>query len=118
MPGGSILMTSAPKSDITVAAAGPAIKLAQSSTFRPSNTRSPIGVLRSNGQTKNVAVADDAARRPTGEVRADRQGRRLRQVGQHPLPSVPRLERIGVGGRGPLRPRDLARVMHEIAGYQ
>src|SRR5581483_11017013 len=36
MPGGSILMTSAPKSDSTVAAAGAAMKLAQSRTFSPS----------------------------------------------------------------------------------
>ena len=34
-PGGSILMTSAPKSERMVAAAGPAIQLAQSRTFRP-----------------------------------------------------------------------------------
>jgi hypothetical protein len=40
MPGGSILMTSAPKSDITVAAAGPAMKLAQSMTLSPSKMRS------------------------------------------------------------------------------
>jgi hypothetical protein len=39
-PGGSILTTSAPKSDITVAAAGPAMKLAQSMTFNPSKMRS------------------------------------------------------------------------------
>src|ERR1700690_2026752 len=35
--GGSILITSAPKSDMIVAAAGPAIQLAQSITFRPVN---------------------------------------------------------------------------------
>src|SRR6185437_5179910 len=35
MPGGSILITSAPKSDRMVAAAGPAIQLAQSITLRP-----------------------------------------------------------------------------------
>ena len=40
MPGGSIFTTSAPKSYITVAAAGPAIKLAQSMTFNPSKMRS------------------------------------------------------------------------------
>jgi hypothetical protein len=34
------LMTSAPKSDITVAAAGPAMKLAQSMTLSPSKIRS------------------------------------------------------------------------------
>src|SRR5712691_11933316 len=39
-PGGSIFTTSAPKSDITVAAAGPAMKLAQSITFNPSKMRS------------------------------------------------------------------------------
>ncbi|HYU12343.1 MAG TPA: hypothetical protein VEK82_07200 [Stellaceae bacterium] len=43
MPGGSILTTSAPKSDITVAAAGPAIKLAQSITLSPSKIRSVTG---------------------------------------------------------------------------
>jgi hypothetical protein len=37
MPGGSILITRAPKSDITVAAAGPAMKLAQSITSRSLN---------------------------------------------------------------------------------
>src|ERR1700735_3777594 len=36
-PGGSILITSAPKSDMIVAAAGPAIQLAQSITFKPVN---------------------------------------------------------------------------------
>src|SRR5216683_2042299 len=41
-PGGSILITAAPKSDITVAAAGPAIKLAQSMTFKPSKMRCVI----------------------------------------------------------------------------
>src|SRR6201987_2497317 len=37
-------MTSAPKSDMTVAAAGAAMKLPQSITFRPSN-KSPISFL-------------------------------------------------------------------------
>src|ERR1700751_4203239 len=37
-------MTSAPKSDMTVAAAGAAMKLPQSITFRPSN-KSPISLL-------------------------------------------------------------------------
>src|SRR5262249_49522865 len=36
-PGGSILTTSAPKSERMVAAAGPAIQLAQSITFRCAN---------------------------------------------------------------------------------
>ena len=44
MPGGSILITSAPKSDMTVAAAGPAIKLAQSMTLSPSKMRSVTSV--------------------------------------------------------------------------
>src|ERR1700761_2027130 len=35
VPGGSILITSAPKSDRMGAAQGPAIQLAQSMTFRP-----------------------------------------------------------------------------------
>ena len=38
-------MTSAPKSDSTVAAAGAAMKLAQSITFSPANRRSVIVVL-------------------------------------------------------------------------
>src|SRR6185369_6255714 len=42
-PGGSILITSAPKSDRIVAAAGPAIQLAQSMTFRPWNIPSVMG---------------------------------------------------------------------------
>src|ERR1700722_15673777 len=37
VPGGSILITSAPKSDMIVAAAGPAIQLAQSITLSPEN---------------------------------------------------------------------------------
>src|SRR6266404_414646 len=41
MPGGSILITSAPKSERTVGAAGPAMKLAKSRTFSPENTLSP-----------------------------------------------------------------------------
>src|SRR6266478_4812639 len=36
-PGGSILMTSAPKSERIVAALGPAMKLARSTTFSPEN---------------------------------------------------------------------------------
>src|SRR6185312_12006263 len=43
-PGGSILITSAPKSDRIVAAAGPAIQLAQSITFRPENRLSVMFV--------------------------------------------------------------------------
>ncbi len=41
-PGGSILITSAPKSERMVAAAGPAIQLAQSITRRPENIPSLI----------------------------------------------------------------------------
>src|SRR5258708_29379192 len=40
-PSGSTLITSAPKADISVAAAGAATKLAQSITLRPSNRPSP-----------------------------------------------------------------------------
>src|ERR1700761_8341739 len=46
MPGGSILITSAPKSDNTVAAAGAAMKLAQSRTFKPS--KMPPAIVRSS----------------------------------------------------------------------
>src|SRR3954453_12883887 len=41
MPGGSILITSAPKTERPVGAAGPAMKLAKSRTFSPENTLSP-----------------------------------------------------------------------------
>src|SRR5438874_6498052 len=98
MPGGSILMTSAPKSDITVAAAGPAIKLAQSMTLSPSKMRSVThrslrivhhrgtenteisssalcalclcSELISHGEAVGVAVADDTAGGSAGEMRA------------------------------------------------
>src|SRR6185437_13129852 len=43
-PGGSILITSAPKSERMVAAQGPAIQLAQSMTFRPVKRESVMGV--------------------------------------------------------------------------
>src|SRR5690348_3913645 len=46
MTGGSILITRAPKSLITVAAAGPAMKLAQSTTRRSLN--SPPGMASSD----------------------------------------------------------------------
>src|SRR5919108_2996049 len=78
-PGGSILMTSAPKSDITVAAAGPAIKLAQSITFKPSKTRSPILLL----QPECVAVTNEVAGRAAGEMRADDEDRGIGETGQH-----------------------------------
>src|SRR5258708_4389496 len=45
MPGGSTLITSAPKSDSIVAAAGAAMKLAISTTFRPENTDSVVCVV-------------------------------------------------------------------------
>src|ERR1700730_14032576 len=80
-PGGSILTTSAPKSDITVAAAGPAIKLAQSITFKPSKTRSLMLSL----QAERGAVARDAAGGPTGKMRADDKDRGIGETGQHPL---------------------------------
>src|SRR6266481_7032941 len=118
MPGASILITSAPKSDITVAAAGPAMKLAQSITFSPSKTRSPIADLSSNHESERVAVALDPAGGAPGEVRADDQGRAVGEAGQHPLAGLPRQGRIGIGGRGPLRTSDLAGVVHEVAGDQ
>src|SRR2546429_1286756 len=94
-PGGSILTTVAPKSDITVAAAGPAIKLAQSITFKPSKTRSPMPSL----QPECVAVAHDVAGGSTGEMRANDQDRRIRKPGQHALARLSRFGRIGIGGR-------------------
>src|SRR4029077_6758373 len=78
-PGGSILTTSAPKSDITVAAAGPAIKLAQSFTCKPTKTRSLMLSL----QAERGAVVRDAARCPTGKMRADDKDRGIGETGQH-----------------------------------
>src|SRR5207302_8928416 len=119
MPGGSILMTSAPKSDITVAAAGPAMKLAQSITLSPSKTRSLIEPLSlSNCESVCVAVAHDPAGGAPGEVRANDQGRRPGEGGQHCLAGAACLGRIGIRGRGPLRPGDLAGMVHEVAGDQ
>src|SRR4051794_18984157 len=40
MPGGSVLITSAPKAERTVGAAGPALKRAKARTFSPENTLS------------------------------------------------------------------------------
>src|SRR5947207_4807235 len=116
-PGGSIFTTSAPKSDITVAAAGPAIKLAQSITFNPSKTRSPI-IYSSLGQAVGVAVPDDMAGGPAGEMCADDEDRIIGETGQTALACQPRLGRVAVRRRRPLRMGDLARVMHEIAGDQ
>src|SRR5258708_36544211 len=45
MPGGSTLTTSAPKSESIVGAAGAAMKLAISTTFRPENTESVVCVV-------------------------------------------------------------------------
>src|ERR1700730_11170725 len=111
-PGGSILITSAPKSDITVAAAGPAIKLAQSITFKPSKTRLPINpppqrhlfLQRSSGdQAECVAVAHDMAGGPAGEMRADDQNRVIAQAGQHQPTRALRRIGIGIRSRRPLR---------------
>src|SRR5215471_15031524 len=114
MPGGSTLTTSAPKSDITVAAAGPAIKLAQSITFRPSKTRSPILSL----QAECLAVTHDAPGSAAGEMRADDEDRGIGKAGQHVLARARRFGRVAVCRRRPLRTRDLARMVHEIAGNQ
>src|SRR5579871_4984144 len=64
-PGGSILITSAPKSDMIVAAAGPATQLAQSMTFRPEKRLSVTAGLRSWG----LVAEDDRSGR--GEHSAD-----------------------------------------------
>src|SRR5262245_9521674 len=110
-PGGSILITSAPKSDMTVAAAGPAIKLAQSITFKPSKTRSPILSL----QAECATVARDPAGGSAGEMRADDQDRGIGEVGQHAAARQLRLDRIAVRGRRPIRAGYLSRMVHEIA---
>src|SRR5215472_3038405 len=117
-PGGSILITSAPKSDITVAAAGPAIKLAQSITFSPSKTRSTIADPFSDHQTKRLAVAHDMAGGAARKMRPDDQGRCVGESGQHLLAGMARLSRVGICGRGPLRPRDLTGMVHKVAGDQ
>src|SRR5215469_14837877 len=98
MPGGSILTTSAPKSDITVAAAGPAIKLAQSITFKPSKTRSPIS-YPSRGQTECVVVAHDMSCRAASEMRTDDEDRCIGQAGQHALACAMRLRGIAISRR-------------------
>src|ERR1700761_3845487 len=56
-PGGSILITSAPKSDRMVAAAGPAIQLAQSMTF------SPVNRLSLMTDSRRLVAEDDRAGR-------------------------------------------------------
>src|SRR5437764_5810759 len=143
MPGGSILITSAPKSDITVAAAGPAMKLAQSMTFSPSKMRSVTGqplfelwfhhedtkdtkernfvplrdlrvfVVNLDGEAVGVAVAHDTAGGGAGEMRADHQHRPLRQLLQHALARLPRLIRVAVGSGAPVRSRALAGGVHK-----
>src|SRR5262249_31143075 len=99
-----------PKSDMTVAAAGPAIKLAQSITFKPSKTRSPI-TSSSRRQAVGIVVADHVTGGPAGEMRADHEDRGIGQTGQHTLARHLRLGGIGVRGRRPLRASDLAGVM-------
>src|SRR6516165_8576989 len=118
IPGGSILITSAPKSDITVAAAGPAIKLAQSITFSPSNTRPAIADPLSNRQTEGAAVAHDPAGGAARKMRPDDQGRCAGEPGQHLLAGMARLFRVGIRGRGPLRPSDLTGMVHKVSGDQ
>src|SRR5215813_8122777 len=107
-------MTSAPKSDITVAAAGPAIKLAQSITFKPSKTRSTILLL----QAECAAVAHDTASGPASEMRTDDQDRGIGKVGQHALARQTRLSSITVRRRRPFRPGDLTGMVHKVAGNQ
>src|SRR5215471_9565211 len=95
-PGGSILITSAPKSDITVAAAGPAIKLAQSITFSPSKTRSAIADPSSNREAERAAVTHHMTGRAAGEVRPNDQGLLVGEAGQHCCAGTARLNRIGI----------------------
>src|SRR5579863_9711844 len=117
MPGGSILMTSAPKSLITVAAAGPAIKLAQSMTLSPSKMRSAMS-CPSNIHPVRIVVPDDAAGGGAGEMRADHQYRPAREIGQHPFTGALTHLRVAIGGGAPFGVRDLTGVVHEVAGDQ
>src|SRR6185437_10291453 len=120
IPGGSILTTSAPKSDITVAAAGPAIKLAQSITFKPSKTRSLTTHLQefSRNQAEGVAIALDPPCGPSGEMGADDEHGDTGEAGQHALAGQARLGRVAVCRRRPVRASDLAGVVNESAGDQ
>src|SRR6202140_4454028 len=122
MPGGSILMPSARKSDIPVAAAGPAMKLAQSMTLSPSKIRSVTShspwIIHHrdtehaeglcalclcgeslNGEAVRIAVAHDMSGRRAGEMGADHQHRPFRKLGQHAFPRLARLLRVAVGRR-------------------
>src|SRR3954454_5045796 len=59
-PGGSILITSAPRSASIVAAAGPAMKLAVSRTFSPAKTESVAIVITSHeGAEAGCRAPDD-----------------------------------------------------------
>src|ERR1700719_2920444 len=59
IPGGSTLITSAPKSDSTVAAPGPARKLAMSTTFRPEKMLS--SAIASPRSLSVLELQDEAA---------------------------------------------------------
>src|SRR5689334_17344507 len=65
MTGGSILITRAPKSLSTVAAAGPAMKLAQSMTSRSSNRPFGIPHLPWIGISNLLSPAHGPMQRPT-----------------------------------------------------
>src|SRR5438105_2124403 len=55
---------------------------------------------------------------PAGEMCADDEDRIIGETGQTALACQPRLGRVAIRRRRPLRMGDLARVMHEIAGDQ
>ena len=63
-------MTSAPKSDSTVAAAGAAMKLAQSITFSPANSPSAIVVLSTPVHQPGIIPGASEAREPGSDSQA------------------------------------------------
>src|SRR3954471_16838061 len=75
-PGGSILITSAPRSASIVAAAGPAMKLAVSRTFSPAKMESLAIVITSDegAQAGHRATDDQRLNLPRALVGVDRLG--------------------------------------------
>src|SRR5579871_1569390 len=72
MPGGSILITRAPKSDMMVPAAGPAMKLAQSITKRPLNSDEVMGAPPKAAWSAKLARRDAVRQASAGGVRVRR----------------------------------------------
>src|SRR3954470_23336418 len=103
-PGGSILITSAPKSESIVAAAGPAMKLAVSRTFSPAKTESVAIVITSDegAQAGHRAPDDQRLDLARALVGVDRLG-----VGHEPADVV--VQHDAVAGQ------QLARPAHGLA---